>query len=470
VRDHLTVAAAVALLWLFGPCTAARAAADQSAGNGCDDPAEAAAADPGRGPDLERSDRGVLRTLLEQEFRVTGVLWPGSLGDGVDPFWAEVEYRPRVTGKRARLSAAAELLFRATMSGPLDTRDSASGNAGRRSLRVQPDRQGATIKELSLSLDTPVDVAIGWQIFNWGHGTDGIRALDVFERYDLTDRLRPEQLGVPAVSASFGHRGWEAEGVWVPGAPTDKIAAASSNVWYPFPRSPRFAAPVDSAPPTFSLSSSQAGIRVGRYGQHGDLAIVAARADDETPSVVEFVPGASAGVLRPSSLFKRYWLVGGSVVQTAGNYLLRAEVLHATYSEPSGTLARNGVRGVAGIERRITAGVDSRYTLIAQYAVDTTGSEAVLQAQAFVSSPFRVYRHAITASATSAWREQYELETRILRALEYGSTVASAKLSYRRSDHVTLWVAGDYVDGRHGTWLQQLDAADRVLAGVNVHP
>jgi hypothetical protein len=56
-----------------------------------------------------------------------------------------------------------------------------------------------------------------------------------------------------------------------------------------------------------------------------------------------------------------------------------------------------------------------------------------------------------------------------MRGLDHGSTVASAKLSYARNDHLTIWVAADQVGGRAGSWLERLDAADRILVGVNVN-
>ena len=416
----------------------------------------------------QESTDGVLRRLIAHEFRISTALWPGSPGDGVDPFWAEIEYRPRITGTQSRVSGTAELLFRATMSGFAHAPDGGSSAQGRRGLGIQSDRQAAMVKELSISVDTPVDLVIGWQILSWGHATDGVRALDVFQRQDLTDRLRPEQLGIAAVSASVGNGDWEGEAVWVPSGPTDRIAATASNVWYALPRS--LGTLDEMAPPPFSLSNGEGGIRVTRYGQRGDFAIVAARTRDRAPSVLEFRRDAVTGGLQVQPLFKPYWLVGASVVRTAGSYLLRAEALHATYPDRVGTLVKNGIRGVAGVERRIGSTGDSRYTFIAQYATDTTGSERILQEGTYLASPFRIYRHALTGSANVEWRQQYELETRVMRELNRGSMVTSAKFSYRRSDHLTMWIAADFVAGRSGTWLQRLDAADRVLAGINVSP
>jgi hypothetical protein len=411
---------------------------------------------------LESESSGRKPIALAQELRLSTAVWPGSVANGVDRFWGEIEYRPRVTGTRSRVSGAAELVFRASMSGFALSADD-------RNLRIQSDRQTAMVKELSVSVHAPVDFVIGWQILSWGHATDGVRVLDVFQRQDLTDRLRPEPLGVPAVSASFGNRGWETEVVWVPSALTDRIAASPSNVWYAFPRSSTVGEADDTGAPGFALSHGEGGIRVSRYGQHGDFALMAARTRDRVPSVLELRRDASTGGLQARSLFEPYWLAGASVVRTAGGYLLRAEALHAAYSDGGSPLVNSGIRAVAGVERRISASTDSHYTFIAQYAVDTTGSEQVVQDGAFLSSPFRIYGHALTASATAAWRRQYELETRFMRGLDHGSTVASAKLSYTHNDHLTIWVAADQVGGRAGTWLERLDAADRILVGVNVN-
>ena len=416
----------------------------------------------------QESDGGVLRRLIAHEFRLSTVLWPGPVGEGVDPFWAEIEYRPRITGTQSRLSGTAELLFRTTMSGFAQAPEGA--DHGRRSLRVQPDRHAAMVRELSLSVDTPVDLVIGWQILGWGHATDGIRVLDVFQRHDLTDRLRPEQLGIAAVSGSFGNGDWETEAVWVPSAATDRIAATSSNIWYAYPRASSFGTLDETAAPAVSLSNGEGGVRVSRYGQRGDLALVVARTRDRSPSVVEFRRDLSAGGVQARPLFQPYWLVGASMVRTAGSYVLRAEALRATYADHVSPLVKNGIRGVAGVERRVGGPGDSRYTFIAQYATDTTGSERILQEGSYLASPFRIYRHALTGSADVEWRQQYELELRVMRELNRGSMVTSAKFSYRRSDHLTMWVAADYVAGRSGTWLERLDAGDRMLAGINVTP
>ena len=465
MHNRATSVARVVLACLLLLCGAVAPAAArpqpplQSAESSSEEEVSAASqATPGA-PESESSGRKPI--ALAQEFRLSTALWPGSVANGVDRFWGEIEYRPRVTGTRSRVSGAAELLFRASMSG-----FAVSPDASR--LRIQSDRQTAMVKELSVSVHAPVDLVIGWQILSWGHATDGVRVLDVFQRQDLTDRLRPEPLGIPAVSASFGHRGWETEAVWVPSAFTDRIASTPSNVWYAFPRSSTAAGVDDTAAPGFALSDGEGGVRVSRYGQHGDFALMAARTRDRVPSVLELRRDASGG-LQARPLFAAYWLAGASVVRTAGSYLLRAEALHATYSDNGSTLVKSGIRAVAGVERRISTSTDSHYTLIAQYAVDTTGSEQVVQEGAFLSSPFRVYGHALTASATASWRRQYQLETRLMRGLDHGSTVASAKLGYTHNDHLTIWVAADQVGGRAGTWLERLDAADRLLVGVTVN-
>ena len=454
----------LACLVLLCGAVAPAAARAQPPAQGAETPSEEEVPAPSQAvaaaPEAKSSGRKPI--ALAQEFRLSTALWPGSVASGVDRFWGEIEYRPRVTGTRSRVSGAAELLFRASLSGLALSPDDSS-------LRIQSDRQTAMIKQLSVSVHAPVDFAIGWQMLSWGHATDGVRVLDVFQRQDLTDRLRPEPLGIPAVSASFGNRGWDTEVVWVPSALTDRIPVSPSNVWYAFPRSATVAEVDDSGVPEFSLSHGEAGIRVSRYGQHGDIALMAARTRDRVPSALELRRDASSGVLQARPVFEPYWLVGASAVRTAGSYLLRAEALRATYSEAGSAPVKSGIRAVAGVERRISTSTDSHYTFIAQYAMDTTGSEQIAQDGAFLSSPFRVYGHALTASATAAWRRQYQLETRLMRGLEHGSTVASTKLSYTRNDHLTIWVAADQVGGRAGTWLERLDAADRILVGVNVN-
>lgn len=463
---RVVLACLVLLCGAVAPAAARPQPPAQGAETSSEEEVAAAAQPTSAAPESESSGRKPI--ALAQEFRLSTALWPGSVANGVDRFWGEIEYRPRVTGTRSRVSGAAELLFRAGVSGfalsPDDSRPDGEG-----SLRIQSDRQTALVKELSVSVHAPVDLVIGWQILSWGHATDGVRVLDVFQRQDLTDRLRPEPLGIPAVSASFGNRGWETEAVWVPSALTDRIATSPSNVWYASPRSAAVAAVDDTAAPGFALSHGEGGIRVSRYGQHGDFALMAARTRDRDPSVLELRHDASGGALQARSLFEPYWLAGASVVRTAGSYLLRAEALHATYSDGGSTPVKSGIRAVAGVERRISASTDSHYTLIAQYAIDTTGSERVVQDGAFVSSPFRIYGRALTASATAAWRRQYQLETRLMRGLDHGSTVAVAKVSYTHDDHLTIWVAADQVGGRAGTWLERLNAADRILVGVNVN-
>jgi hypothetical protein len=421
------------------------------------------AAQPAKEPGIDT------RRDISQELRVTTVVWPGAVHPDVDPFWAEVEYRPRATAARSRFSGTAELLFRATVSGFATAPDGNDGDLGRHSLRVQRDRQSVLVKQLSVSIDAPVDVEVGWQILSWGHATDLIRVLDVFQRQDLTDRLRPEALGIPAVSASLGNDEWEAEAVWVPGGATDRIATTVSNIWYAFPRGAPFGGLEVTDDLGFSLSNGEAGVRITRYGQNRDLAVIVARTRDRAPSAVEFSQTAATSALHARSLFKPYWLIGASVVQTAGSYLLRAEALHATYSDREDTPVDNGIRGVVGVERRITR-TGSRYTLIAQYTIDTTASEQILQQGFYLASPYRVYRHALTGSGAAAWRQQYELEARALWELLGGSSVASAKFSYRHNDRLTLWIAADRVSGGSGTWLEPLDSADRLLTGITVRP
>jgi hypothetical protein len=219
------------------------------------------------------------------------------------------------------------------------------------------------------------------------------------------------------------------------------------------------------------------GVRTTWHGQRADVAVMAARTRDRVPSLLELhggdpggrAGGAPGGAIEVRARYDPYWLVGASVVRTAGSYVLRAEALRATYPDSAGSLVKSGVRGVAGVERRFSsAGV--RYSVIAQYATDTTASERVRQDGENVSSPFRIYRHALTGSTTVSWRQQYELEARTMVELRAGSTIASAKFSYRASDRFTIWAGADLVAGRSGTWIERLDSADRILAGINVSP
>ena len=470
MRSLLPAVARVALVGLVVSCGAARPSAADQQPDAVHPPVNTVSAGADAATASQESSDGLLRRLIAHEFRVSTVVWPGALDEGVDPFWAEIEYRPRVTGTQSRVTGTAELLFRATMSGFAHSPEGGSADEGRRSLRVQSDRQAAMVKELSLSVDTPVDLVIGWQILSWGHATDGVRVLDVFQRQDLTDRLRPEQLGIAAVSGSFGNGDWETEAVWVPSGSADRIAAATSNIWYAYPRASPFGTLDHTTAPAVSLSNGEGGVRVSRYGQRGDVALMVARTRDRSPTVVEFRGDVTTGGMQARPLFKPYWLVGASLVRTVGSYVLRAEALRATYADRVGTLVKNGFRGVAGVERRVGGSGDTRYLFIGQYATDTTGSEQIRQEGTYLASPFRIYRHALTASADAEWRQQYELEMRIMRELNRGSMVASAKFSYRRSDHLTMWIAADYVTGRGGTWLARLDSADRILAGINVSP
>jgi hypothetical protein len=445
MRAVVSIAAAL----LFAAAGEARAAADNGARQ-----------DPAGGPP---------RDLFAQEIRLSAVLWPGDVEEIADPFWGEAEYRPRLTMRRSRVSAIGEVLLRAAVSGPTDTTVSpgqAAGTTG--TLRRQADRQVALIRELSLTVDSPVDVVIGWQIVGWGHATDGLRPLDVFQRQDLTDRLRPEQLGVPAVTASYGSDAWDAEAVWVPSGPTDRIATIPSNIWYAFP--PGFAAMDRSGEPAFSLSNGEAGVRVNWYGARGDLSVMAARTHDRVPSVVELQRDAPTGPVHPRPAYQPFWLVAAAAVTPVGSYVLRAEALWAEYPSGLAPIVKSGVRGVGGVERRFTVGQSSRYTAIFQYALDTTSSERIVQAGTFVSSPYRIYRHAATASLLAAWREQYELEVRGMRELVLGSTIGSAKFTYKVNDTVSMWVAADGLVGRAGTAVGRLDTADRVLAGVSIYP
>jgi hypothetical protein len=193
-------------------------------------------------------------------------------------------------------------------------------------------------------------------------------------------------------------------------------------------------------------------------------------AQDRTPALVEIYGDPATGALHARPLFRRYWLVGAAAVRPLGSYVLRAEALHATYTEGPWPLVRNGVRGAAGLERRVAHGRSTRYTGIVQYAIDTTTSERLLQLGTYLSSPYRVYRHAVTASAAASWHQQYEVELRAMRELNQGSTIVSAKFTYRRNDRLAVWLAADALAGPEDTPIGRLDAADRILGGIIVYP
>jgi hypothetical protein len=403
---------------------------------------------------------------LSHEVRLFASWWPGGLEADVHSFWTELEYQPRVTARVARLSAIGEVLLRGAVSGLA----AASDGDAVKALRVQSDRNAVLVKQLSVAVDTPVDVVIGWQVLSWGHATDGVRPLDVFQRLDLTDRIRPEQLGVASVSASYGRGPWEVEAVWVPSSPRDAFATRPSNVWYAFPRGTGSGSVVETGRNAFTLAKAEGGARASWYGQDGDVAVMVARTRDRVPSVVELHRASPLAPLQSHPRYEPYWLVGASVVRTAGNYVLRAEGLHARYgNDRPATVLQNGFRGVAGVERRL-ASTNSRFTFIGQYATDTTGSAAVRQEGIYLSSPFRVYRHALTGSMVATWRERYETEVRALTELNGGSLVTSGKFSLRQSDRLTMWIGADLVSGGTGTWLERLGAADRVLLGITVKP
>ena len=414
---------------------------------------------------------GAPQNLFAQQLRLSAVLWPGDVAEAADPFWAELEYRPRLTLRRSRVSGVAEVLLRAAVSGPIGETVSLPGQTPAPSsgtIRRQTDRHAALIKELSLSVEGPIDVVIGWQIVSWGHATDGLRPLDVFQRQDLTDRLRPEQLGVPAVSGSYGNDSWDAEVTWIPSGPTDRIATTPANIWYGFP--PTVSAIDQSGEPAFSLSNGEGGVRISWYGAQGDLSVMAARTHDRIPSMVELRRDVATGAVQVRPTYQPFWLAGATGVRPVGSYVLRAEVFRAAYADDLAPLVKSGVRGVAGVERRFTSGQSSRYTGIFQYAFDTTCSERILQVATYFSSPYRIYRHAITASLLASWREQYELEVRGMRELKLGSMIGSAKFNYKRNDRLTVWAAADGLLGRDGTAVGRLDTADRVLAGITIYP
>lgn len=394
-------------------------------------------------------------------------IYPHDLPPGADPVWFELEYRPRLAGDLGRgFQLAAELLLRVSQNMRAGAGATVEGNgpafkAG--SLRTNQDRQMLVVRELVASwAGAGLELAAGWQILNWGRA-DAVRPLDLFSTQDRTDPLRPETLGLPSLSCVFGRRGWSVDGVWVPSSFTDRIATHAANVWSILPRTP--AARYQPAPPDFSLSNGEYGLRGTFSNQAWDLGVLTAWTRDRIPSRLE-LSRSDDGALIMTPDYIRYWIYGASLLRSLGEYLLKADVAYVDYEREYGAALDDGVRLVAGGEARGTIGANGTYTAILQYALDTTAQAEIVQAPNMVSSPYRWFRHAATASLNTMWAPRFEAQLEVLVELEHAGTAASATFKYHPFDGSSFWCEGSVLAGGRGAWVGRLDDADRILIGV----
>jgi hypothetical protein len=290
--------------------------------------------------------------------------------------------------------------------------------------------------------------------------------LDVFQMQDLTDRLRPETLGVPAVTIAYGTGEWGFDTVWLPVSATDYFSESPWNVWSIIPPTPVPARLDRTGEPDASLNNGEGGVRMTWNGQTWDLAVMAARTRDHSPSYLDLSRDEVTLVFTPR--YERYWMTGASMVRAVGSLILRGEALYALYDGES-TFVKDGIRGVLGVETRGELGARTRYSVILQYAIDSTAPNGIQQSEGQLSSPFRLYRHAATAAVLTSLGDRYDCDLRFFADVEHLGVVASAKLRYRPMDGFAMWLAGDVLAGGDGTWLGRLQNADRILVGVEIH-
>ncbi len=426
------------------------------------------------------SEESSLTSSLSHLIQVTGAYWFNELGRGAHRAWFELEYRPRLVLEwEDGVRIVGEPILRGAVSTPaLDVGLSVDDGAldyERNAFAGLADRQAMIFKEAHVGFSAgAVDLAFGWQIFSWGKA-DAFRPLDVFQTADYTDRLRDERLGILSLSAAWGSDEWLVEGVWVPLPMVDRFASATNNVWSVLPRGPEGFLPSTldrSGLPELRLDGGEGGLRVSYFGENSDWTLVYARSLDRSPSTLEVSsilasPASPRLLIKPS--FERFHLFGASVGGPWMDYLLRLDAAYVLYDRPSPGLVSSGVRLVAGIERRwdLFRGAGTLLAT-AQYGLDTTAAETFALTDGRLPSPSRVFRHAVTASLMTTWRERYTVELKALTALEPWAWVVRGHVKYKLQDGVVAWMGCDLLNASSGSAISSLRRADRLLVGLEL--
>ena len=329
------------------------------------------------------------------------------------------------------------------------------------------NRQTIRLKEGYLAaVAGPVDLSAGWRIHTWGRA-DGVRPLDVFVSYDYTDRLREEVLGVPSAAATIGSESWTLDAVLVPVPWLNAVSYDKNNIWSLYPGDAQAVVLDRGGEPRAALENVEGGLRLSWFGQTWDLSLAAARAHERSPSFVRVgattVAGAPALSLRPE--FAAFFLAGGSVARPVGPYLARLDAAYYRFDSLPDSPLPNGVRAVAGLERRIGL-ADGRGALTAtlQAAHDGTAPSGG------VMTAFRIFKDAATASVSLDWAERYRATVRGLVDVRTGAYVATGTLAFRPTPAVSVWVGADVLGGPPDTVLGSLAGADRVLTGIDIQP
>lgn len=378
----------------------------------------------------------------------------------------EIEYRPRWTATMWRhIHIVAEPLVRATES-KATYRFTTDG------FSALPERQTACIKEAFVRVDSELgDVAVGWQFYSWGKA-DGVNPLNVFAVSDYTDRLREEPLGVPSISVTTGNDQWIAEAVWVPVRLYSVVPYDRRNLWGLSPDQSRIPIGVrDTTPEAFQPELGEAGLRFGYNGDLGDVAVMAARSIDHTPTSLAIQSeldqdGNPVVFMYPT--FARFTLLGATGALPIGPYLFRLDAGYFLYDSQDGRPFRDdSVRVVAGAERQWDLD-NGRANLraIVQYALDHTAPAHFILINDHYPSPFRPFQQAIMGSLSLGVGETIQIETKGLVNVVNGSWTSRSTLTYRPRDGRSLWVGADFIGGPSDSVIGQLARAYRVLVGL----
>lgn len=404
---------------------------------------------------------------LSHTITLESSIWPGELPAGVDRAWFELAYQPRLSGDLgAGFALTAELLLRASQgmrsTGAHATRDGNSVRVWSGAFHRNPDRQTVLIKEAQLAwAGYGLELTLGTQIVAWGKA-DGVRPLDVFQTQDLSDPLRAETLGIPGASASYALGGFSVEGIFVPFAFTDRLALRSTNPWSIVPRAE--GAHFEPGDQELDLRDWEFGLRASLSHRDLDLSVMTSRTRDRAPSALRITPDARGLAFTPEHL--RSWMVAASLVYSLDRYLLKTDVAYVDYAKEYDGIVEDGVRLVSGVETRGQVAENGNFTLLLQYALDTTTPGKVKSADGRSSSPYHWFRHALVGSARASFTPRIEAELTALLDLIGASLVASATLTYRPTDEVSLYCEGSFLSGPNHTWIGRIDFADRLLVGV----
>ncbi len=415
-------------------------------------------------PQSRAPDRESLASAIRHRLNFRAIDYPGGLDAGIAPLWVELQYEPRLVGQvSAEVTGVAELLLRGSYSKRYFIRPGRDRQDWRWS--ANSDRQRLVPKELYLKFDEAIQLSLGWQLSTWSR-SDGIRPLDVFVRQDQTDRLRPVTLGVPAAVLAYAVGDLGLELVWSPAYSVDLLPSDDANIW----TTPRVGATrLDSARPengSIDPAHGELGVRLTWSTEIWDLAVVAATARDRSPSFLMVSQSDDGIAVTPQ--YREYGMVGASIVRPLGGFLLRLEGLYAKYADDLEPFLQSGWRGVAGIETRGQLGPQGSYALILQYAADSTAPDGVIVSEDRISSPFRIFRHAATASLLASWAQDFSADLRLFGEIEHRGALGSLELRYRVQDGLSLWLAGHVLAGSKQSAVAVLNTADSLSIGAEV--